>query len=433
MSAEECTAVTARYLAAIAATDGEGARTFTQVYAASALDQAKAADQRRRRGSLLSAIDGKIVAVKDLFDVCGETTWAGSVALRNEPPAGADAPCVARLRVGGAVIIGKTNMTEFAYSGVGFNPHFGTPANPHERALVRRIPGGSSSGAAVAITDGMADIALGTDTGGSVRIPAALCGLVGWKPTARRISLDGVWPLAPSFDSVGVLAKSVALCADADVVLTGTPAAANIPPGRLRLGRLRGYVEEDLEPAVARAFEDALDRLTDAGVAIIDASVLELERVRREHIGVTMNTYEAYRTHMHLLERFGDQYDPRVRSRLELGRNITSEQYAAAAGARKQVQYAAAKALQHFDAWLYPTVMRVAPPIEAIASDEGYVAINRAMLRNTSLVNLLDGCAISLPCQARTEAPVGLSIAALGLRDAAVLAVARTLEAIVCP
>ena len=433
MSADECTAITTRYLAAIAAADGEGARTFTQVYSASALAEANAADQRRRRGLALSPVDGKIVAVKDLFDVRGETTWAGSVALRNEPPAVADASCVAQLRLGGAVIIGKTNMTEFAYSGIGFNPHFGTPANPHERALVRRIPGGSSSGAAVAVADGMADIGLGTDTGGSVRIPAALCGLVGWKPTARRVSLDGVWPLAPSFDSVGVIAKCVGLCADTDAVLTGTPSAGvKIPLTSLRLGRLRGYVERDLEPAVSRAYERALDRLTEAGVAILDASVQELERVRREHIGVTMTTYEAFRTHMGLLERFGNQYDPRVRSRLELGRNITSEYYAAAAAARAQVQHVAAQALQLFDAWLYPTVITLAPPFESIESEEGYVAINRAMLRNTSLVNLLDGCAISLPCQDRAEPPVGLSIAALGLRDTRVLAIARMLEAVIC-
>ena len=433
MSADECTAITTRYLAAIAAADGEGARTFTQVYSASALAEANAADQRRRRGLALSPVDGKIVAVKDLFDVRGETTWAGSVALRNEPPAVADASCVAQLRLGGAVIIGKTNMSEFAYSGIGFNPHFGTPANPHERALVRRIPGGSSSGAAVAVADGMADIGLGTDTGGSVRIPAALCGLVGWKPTARRASLDGVWPLAPSFDSVGVIAKCVGLCADTDAVLTGTPSAGvKIPLTSLRLGRLRGYVERDLEPAVSRAYERALDRLTEAGVAILDASVPELERVRREHIGVTMTTYEAFRTHMGLLERFGNQYDPRVRSRLELGRNITSEYYAAAAAARAQVQHVAAQALQLFDAWLYPTVITLAPPFESIESEEGYVAINRAMLRNTSLVNLLDGCAISLPCQDRAEPPVGLSIAALGLRDTRVLAIARMLEAVIC-
>ena len=238
MSAGECIAAARRCLAAIAAPDGEGSRTFTQVYSESALRAADDADRRHSQGSDLSPIDGTVVAVKDLFDVRGETTWAGSVALRDEPPAVTDALSVARLRLGGAVIIGKTNMTEFAYSGLGLNPHSDTPANPFERALLRRIPGGSSSGAAVAVADGMADIGLGTDTGGSVRIPAALCGLVGWKPTARRISLAGVWPLAPTFDSVGVIAKRVRVCADADTVLTATAAVAKpLALPQLRLGR----------------------------------------------------------------------------------------------------------------------------------------------------------------------------------------------------
>ena len=211
-----------RCLSAIASPAGEGERTFTQVYPTRARAEAGTADRRRALGAALTPLDGCIVAVKDLFDVSGEPTWAGSAVLRDAPAAASDAAAVFRLRQAGAVIIGKTNMTEFAYSGVGLNPHFGTPANPYTRASVRRIPGGSSSGAAVAVADGMADIGLGTDTGGSVRIPAALCGLVGWKPTARRISRQGVWPLAPSLDSVGVIAKEVRACVNADSVLTGT-------------------------------------------------------------------------------------------------------------------------------------------------------------------------------------------------------------------
>jgi aspartyl-tRNA(Asn)/glutamyl-tRNA(Gln) amidotransferase subunit A len=432
MSAGGSLAATRRFLAVIAAPDGEGCRTFTQVYAESALAAAVNSDQRRRQGAPLSPVDGMVVAVKDLFDVCGESTWAGSAALRNEPPATADATSVARLRQGGAVIIGKTNMTEFAYSGLGLNPHFGTPANPFKRSQLRRIPGGSSSGAAVAVADGMADAGLGTDTGGSVRIPAALCGLVGWKPTARRISLDGVWPLSPTFDSVGVIANCVRVCVEADAVLTATTnTVAAVAPSQLRLGRLRGYVENDLEPEVARAYERALQRLADSGVKIVDAVVPELERIRRERIGVTMTTYEAFRTHAELLDRFGDQYDPRVRTRLEPGQAITSAQYATAAAAREQAQRDAARVLQSFDAWLLPTVTKVAPTFEAVASDESYVATNGAVLRNTSLINLLDGCAISLPCHDSDAAPVGLSIAGLTLRDANVLAIAHTLEPIV--
>ena len=421
-----------RSLAAITAAGGEGTRTFTQVYASSAQGEAAAADQRRNTGSQLSRIDGAVVAVKDLFDVQGQITWAGSLVLRESPAAIADAAAVARLRQGGAVIVGKTNMTEFAYSGIGLNPHFGTPANPYARAVLRRIPGGSSSGAAVAVADGMAQIGLGTDTGGSVRIPAALCGLVGWKPTARRISLDGVWPLAPSFDSVGVIAETVRICADADAVLAGTSAAsAKTLVAGLRMGRLRGYVESDLETAVSRAYERAVGRLSAAGVEILDVSVPALERVLREQPGVTITAYEAFRTHATLLDRSPDLYDPRVRSRLELGRSITCDQYVVAAKVRQELQRAAAQALGSFDAWILPTVTMLAPPFAALDSDEAYVAINRALLRNTSLVNLLDGCAMTLPCHERAEPPVGLSIASMGVRDAQVLALAQAVEPIV--
>jgi aspartyl-tRNA(Asn)/glutamyl-tRNA(Gln) amidotransferase subunit A len=419
-------------LAAIAAADGEGARAFTQLYPSSALAEAAAADRRRLTDSSISPIDGLIVAVKDLFDINGHTTWAGSQLLRDWPQAGADAAAVSSLRNAGAVIIGKTNMTEFAYSGLGLNPHFGTPVNPHDRGVVRRIPGGSSSGAAVAVADAMAEIALGTDTGGSVRIPAALCGLVGWKPTARRISLKGVWPLAPTFDSVGVIARSVRHCAATDSVLTGSAAdTVGNPSARLRLGRLRGYVESELEPAVARAYENALVRLRDTGIEILDVEVPELERVPREQPGVTMTAYEAFQTHSALLDQFRELYDPRVRARLELGRAITAKQYAAARAVRIQLQHMVTQALQGYDAWVLPTVTKVAPTFQMLESDEGYVTINRALLRNTSLINLLDGCAVTLPCQTWGELPVGLSIASLGVRDVTVLAIARRLETIV--
>ena len=421
-------------LAAIAAPEGEGARTFTQVYPEAAAADAQAADHRRQSGALLSRLDGLVVAVKDLFDIRGQTTWAGSVVLRNEPAAAADAPVVASLRRAGAVIVGKTNMTEFAYSGLGLNPHFGTPANPYQRHIKHRIPGGSSSGAAVAVSDGMADIGLGTDTGGSVRIPAALCGLVGWKPSQRRIALTGVWPLAPSFDSVGVIARSVALCADADAVLaTPLPASAVAAPGRLRLARLRGYIETELDPEVERAYQDALTRLGDAGVRVEDVTVPELERMPRELPGVTMPTYEAYHVHEQLLSRAAGAYDPRVRARLELGRGITAAQYATAVGVRRALQRAAADALRGFDAFVLPTVAIVAPPIDAFDNDERYLAVNRKVLRNTSLLNFLDGCAISLPCHAPRMAPVGISIAGLETADTRVLGVARGLEAILSP
>jgi aspartyl-tRNA(Asn)/glutamyl-tRNA(Gln) amidotransferase subunit A len=424
-------AVTRGCLAAIAASEGEGALTFTQVYEQTALAEAAAADRRRRHGSPLSAIDGAVIAVKDLFDVQGQVTWAGSRVLWDATASTSDAPAVAKLRRGGGVIIGKTNMTEFAFSGIGLNPHFGTPANPYERSKLRRIPGGSSAGTAVAVSDGMAQIGLGTDTGGSVRIPAALCGLVGWKPTARRISLEGVWPLAPTFDSVGLIAASVRRCADADAALTGTPPADRVSAARLRIARLGGYVESELEPIVAQSYQLALDRLAEAGVRIVELDLPQLRQVPRQQPGVTMTTYEAFQTHAALLDQYADLYDPRVRSRLELGRPITRQQYDAAADLRRELQIAFGKALQGFDAAIYPTVKITAPPFSAFKSDADYVAINRALLRNTSLLNLLDGCALTLPCHADGALPVGLSLAGPGGTDHRILAVAQTLEPVV--
>src|ERR1700693_2729328 len=180
-------------LARIADPGGEGARTFVKVYADTARAAADAQDKLRQAGYVASPLAGLPVSLKDLFDVAGEQTLAGSKALDDMPAAERDAPIVARLRAAGAVLIGRTNMTEFAFSGVGINPHYGTPGNPYDRAL---IPGGSSSGAAVSVSDGGAVVAIGTDTGGSVRIPAALCGIVGFKPTQKRIPRDGAIPLS---------------------------------------------------------------------------------------------------------------------------------------------------------------------------------------------------------------------------------------------
>src|SRR5450830_1380129 len=204
-------------LARIDDLSGEGSRACLTVYRESARAAAAAADARQRAGISLGPLDGAIVSIKDLFDVAGEVTRAGSKLLAEEAkPAAADAPVVHSLRSGGAVIVGKTNMSEFAFSGVGANQHYGTPGNPADR---KRIPGGSTSGGAVAVADGMCEIAIGTDTGGSTRIPAALCGIVGFKPSRQRISTAGAFPLSQSIDSIGPLAKTVAACAKADAVI----------------------------------------------------------------------------------------------------------------------------------------------------------------------------------------------------------------------
>src|SRR6202043_1431542 len=206
-------------LARIADPKGEGARACLTVYAEAARAAADAADARAARGASRGPFDGIIVSIKDLFDVAGEPTRAGSKVLAEEAaPAKADATIVQRLRAAGAVIIAKTNMTEFAFSGIGANPHFGTPGNPRDRS---RVPGGSSAGAPISVADGMCDIAIGTDTGGSVRIPASLCGLVGFKPSRQRVPTDGAFPLSATLDSVGPIGRGVADCAAADAVPAG--------------------------------------------------------------------------------------------------------------------------------------------------------------------------------------------------------------------
>src|SRR5438132_12826515 len=207
-------------LARIADPEGEGRRVFVKVYDAAARAAADAQDRLRKAGYVASPLAGIPVSIKDLFDVAGEVTLAGSQALDDTPPAEADAPIVARLKAAGAVIIGRTNMTEFAFSGVGINPHYGTPGNPYDRSL---IPGGSSAGAPISVADGMAAVAIGTDTGGSVRIPAALCGLVGFKPTQYRVPREGATPLSTTLDSVGPVGLSVACCALTDAVMAGEP------------------------------------------------------------------------------------------------------------------------------------------------------------------------------------------------------------------
>ena len=217
------------------------------------------------------------MSIKDLFDVAGEISLAASKALDDAPPAARDAPVVARLRAAGAVLVGRTNMTEFAFSGVGINPHYGTPGNPHDRRL---IPGGSSSGAAVSVGDGQAVVAIGSDTGGSVRIPAALCGLAGFKPTQHRIPRDGVVPLSTTLDSIGPLANSIACCAIADAVMAGEPAEAPapMPVDGLRLLVPRSHVFEGLAPEVAAAFEAACSALSRAGARITDRPLPETRR-----------------------------------------------------------------------------------------------------------------------------------------------------------
>jgi aspartyl-tRNA(Asn)/glutamyl-tRNA(Gln) amidotransferase subunit A len=415
-------------LARIADPAGEGSRTFTKVYAGSARMAADAQDQLRKAGYVASPLAGLPVSIKDLFDVAGEVTLAGSKALDDRPPATHDAPIVARLRNVGAVIIGRTNMTEFAFSGVGINPHYGTPGNPYDR---QRVPGGSSAGAPVSVADGCAVVAIGTDTGGSVRIPAALCGVVGLKPTAKRISRDGATPLSTSLDSIGPLANSVACCAITDAVMAGeepiAPASASVEG--LRLGVPQSFVLDDLAPEVASAFADACSAISRAGARVVDLPLAEFSEYPALSARGNLVNSEAFAWHEDLLSRRGNEYDPRVRSRIEFGREVSAAAYIRLCAARADFIVRVARRTAEFDALLMPTVAITAPPISAFAQDTDYFRLNGLILRNTSVINFLDRCAITLPIQPPGAAPVGLMVVGEHGGDNRLLAIARGLEA----
>ncbi|HSL68990.1 MAG TPA: amidase, partial [Longimicrobiales bacterium] len=365
-----------------------------------------------------------------LFDEAGVVTLGGSTILAGAPPATRDSTVVARLKKAGAVIIGRTNLTEFAYSGIGINPHYGTPKNPYDRAT-GRIPGGSSSGAAISVTDGMAAGAIGTDTGGSIRIPAALNGLVGFKPTARRVPLDGVLPLSKSLDSAGPIAKTVSDCALLDHVLAGVtrgvPAAARLRS--LRLGVPKTVVQDDLSADVARAFSAALERISAAGAAVVDLPMREFAQAAVVSARGAFAAFEAASFHRQWLMDRGNEYDPRVRARFRAGEELTETGYRELLKLRERFIQSIVAAAAGYDALLMPTTPDTAPTIaEATADDASYFRINGRMLRNTSLVNLFDGCALSLPCHETGSAPVGLMIAGPQNSDVRLLAVGRALE-----
>jgi aspartyl-tRNA(Asn)/glutamyl-tRNA(Gln) amidotransferase subunit A len=419
-------------LARIADPAGEGTRAFMKVHADGARADADHADRLRKAGVRRSAVDGLPISLKDLFDVAGEVTRAGSKVLADAPAAAADAPAVARLRAAGAVIVGRTNMVEFAFGAVGTNPHYGTPKNPWDRKT-GRVPGGSSSGAAVSVADGMAVMGLGSDTRGSIRQPAALCGVTGFKPTARRVSRQGAFPLSYTLDSIGPLANSVACCAAYDAVLAGGPDAPPLPPIPVRGLRLlipRSSALEDLDADVAKAFDASLTALSRAGAAIEERKVPAFDRQAEYFKSGGFAAAEAYAIHRRWLDRLGD-YDPRVAKRVVLGKDIAGWEYVELGLLREAYIAEVGAMVAPYDAFLMPTAPCIAPSIaEASASDEDYFRWNARILRNTGLVNFLDGCAATLPCQAKGSAPVGLMVCGVAMSDRHVLAVARAVESV---
>ncbi|MBM3489036.1 MAG: amidase [Alphaproteobacteria bacterium] len=393
-----------------------------------AMAAASASDRLREFGLVPSPLAGVPITLKDLFDQRGQPTAAGSRVLKDSPPATADAPVVARLRAAGAVVLGRTNMTEFAYSGLGLNPHYGTPGNPTDPA---RIPGGSSSGAGAAVARGLGVIGLGTDTGGSVRIPAAFCGVTGFKPTQARVPLSGCLPLSPSLDSIGPLAPSVACCAIADAVLAGRPPEPPPPLALagLRLGVPRNLALDDLDTAVATTFQRALGRLSAAGARVVEFAMPELDDLPKLSAAGGLVAAEAHHWHRQLLRRARQDYDPRVAARIERGAAISAVDYLELQRQRRLLIERAAHASQPFDALAMPTVPMLAPRFAEIGDDAAFTRLNLLTLRNCSIANLLDRCAISLPCQRPGEPPVGFMLIGEQGGDRDLLALALAVEA----
>jgi aspartyl-tRNA(Asn)/glutamyl-tRNA(Gln) amidotransferase subunit A len=409
---------------------GEGKRAFVKVYRAQAIAAADASDALRKAGLVPGPLAGIPVSIKNLCNVAGETTLAGSIALDDAPPATADAPVVARLRAAGAVIVGSTNMSEFAFSGVGANPHYGTPGNPADRA---RVPGGSSSGAAVSVGDRMAVAALGTDTGGSVRIPAAVCGLTGFKPTARRVPIDGVVPLSTSLDSIGPLANSVECCAIVDAVFAGEPIA--VPPAAplagLRFGIPRQFVMDELDPTVANAFDRACKALSARGVKVEPVDLPQLLELPAINAKGGFAASEAYAWHHKLIARRGNAYDPFVHPRIMRGKDMSATDYIELLAVRADFQQRVSAVTSNYDAIVMPTCAIVAPTLDEVAAPDGFTRKNLLLLRNTTVGNFLDRCGISLPCHAAGELPVGFMLMGETMADQRVLAMARSVAPVV--
>ena len=420
--------------ASIEAAHGSALRhAFVATDFAAAAATAQAVDAHRAAGAPVPPLAGLAVSVKDLFDVQGEVTAAGSTVLASRAAAAADCPAVARLRRAGAALFGRTNMSEFAFSGVGINPHHGTPANAATARLdpEARIPGGSTSGGGVSVAGGAAWAALGSDTGGSIRIPAALQGLVGFKNTARLTPTEGAVPLSTTLDTACAITLSVRdavllheVLADRSVALAARPVAA------LRLAVPTTTMLDSLDPTVARAFARTVATLRAAGAHIDEIALAPLTEVPGINASGGFSAAESWAWHRKLLSSHADQYDPRVALRIRRGETMSAADYIDLLHARHDWIHRMRLAMRGFDAMLSPTVPCIAPPIAPLLNDDAaFFATNALLLRNPSVVNLLDGCALSLPCQGPDEMPVGLMVWSDALQDDTVLDASLAIEA----
>jgi amidase/aspartyl-tRNA(Asn)/glutamyl-tRNA(Gln) amidotransferase subunit A len=397
-------------------------------------------DTASKMGVAQSPLAGLSVSIKDLFDIQGQVTKAGSMVLENRPPAFSDCPAVARLRAAGAGLIGRTNMVEFAFSGVGVNPHYGTPAAwdaLSDQAVgapgQAYVPGGSSSGAAVSVATGAAFIGLGSDTGGSIRVPAALNGIVGFKNTARRVPTQGAVPLSTTLDTVCAMTRTVRDTILAHEILSGR----RVPQGQrplsnYRLAVVSSVMQDSMDVAVAQAFEQSLKTLRQAGARIDTVVLPELHEIAPMMSTGGFSPAEGFAWHRDMVARDGDRYDPRVALRILRGSDLKAHEYMDLLSARQRWIRRMESALVGYDAVLSPTTPITGPKISEVAPgaerDAEFFRINGLLLRNTSVVNTLDGCGISLPCHAPGSLPVGLMAWHAAMHDDTILQLALVLE-----
>ena len=386
-------------------------------------------------------LSGLSISVKDNIDVAGTTTTAGSTVFRLCPPATEDAPVVKRLRSAGALVFAKTNMSEFAYSTLGVNAHYGTPRNPYPFEGQARIPGGSSSGAAVAVALGLGNAAIGTDTAGSARIPAALCGVVGFKPRQRRVSLDGIVPLSFSYDCVGVLARTVHEVARVFRSIADTPGTFPARTRRTQPYRLLLPIDGALATNLA-ASDNVVEAFSAAITALAADDRFEVVQrpisVFREALAMSADggiaAPEAYAFHKPFLEWSRTLYDPFTLHRLSFGEKCSAERYISLLARRRELKIKCLRQLADFDAVLYPTCPIIAPTVASLADPEVKISTNLRLLQNTIAANVLDIASITVPCGHLTAAPsgpVGLSLDSCHTEEH-VLDVAMTVEDALC-
>ncbi len=409
---------------------------FTALLGERALAEAKASGERIRSGRSRGLLDGIPVAWKDLFDTKGAVTTAGSAVLTDSAPAEADAAVVKALAEAGMVSVGRTNLSEFAFSGLGINPHYGTPHNAASRDLPR-IPGGSSAGSGVAVAAGLVPVAIGTDTGGSIRIPAALNGIVGYKATRGRYSMQGVYPLAKSLDSLGPLCRTVQDAVWVDAAMRGraAPEVGRTDVSDLKLVIPETVVFDDAEPGVVTAFEAAISCLEKAGARIIRRAFpifAEIFALMARHGALV--TAEAYALHKERLQGAdAERMDQRVVARTRLGERISMTDYVAILDARQRLIAALADNLEAGGLMAHPTLPHVAQPIAPLlADDDLFFRVNGKTLRNTSIGNFLDGCGVSIPCGTGDAGmPVGFLLSGQRNEDGRLLSAALSAEAVI--